>query len=83
LELVPLVIFPVKLSTPFEDTVIPVAPADPLIDRMFPVQLSVPAVENVTALQVVASEKKIFAATLADDPTPRLGVVMQLVTVAP
>jgi hypothetical protein len=46
--------------------------------------LKVPAVENKTLpLLLDATACEIAAATLAELPKPRLGVVMQLVAVAP
>jgi hypothetical protein len=48
-----------------------------------PTVVSVPPVEKATADVVVAAVRLIAAATLAAEPTPRLGVVMQLVVVTP
>jgi hypothetical protein len=49
-----------------------------------PVTFNVPAVENTKVVpELPDAVCAMFAVTLADDPTPRLGVVMQLVVVTP
>ena len=86
LELVtePPLILPVKLSVPAPvmlNVELEVPPVGPL---MAPVIDSVPVVENKTVLLIaVATPYEIAAATLAELPTPRLGVVMQGVDIAP
>ena len=54
-----------------------------LLPTTLPVKLSAPPDENVTVWLELAGAADELAATLADDPTPRLGVVMQLVVVTP
>ena len=75
---------PFRFNAPLPETITVAVPPyafGPIID---PVRIKVPELENAT-LPVVGVEAvcAIAAATLADDPTPRLGVVMQLVAVAP
>jgi hypothetical protein len=79
--LLPPVTLPVKLRTPLQ--VVPikiVCVPDGLV--MFPVMLRVPAVVKETMVPDV-DVLAMFAATLAAEPTPRLGVVMQFVVVTP
>jgi hypothetical protein len=74
---------PVCLKVPVPDEVT----VDPL--EVLPVYAREPAVNSVPldekdiAGVFVAAARLIDAATLADDPAPRLGVVMQLVVVTP
>ena len=76
--------FPITASNPLPVTDIAKQLLEPLAPVKLPVTLSAPPVEN-TKLVVEAPDAvcTMFAATLADDPTPRLGVVMQLVVVTP
>ena len=75
---------PFRFNAPLPETIIVAIPVNPLGPIIAPVRFKVPEVENATLLVVVAAAVcAIVAATLANDPTPRLGVVMQLVVVAP
>jgi hypothetical protein len=80
----PPLILPVKLSVPvlvMLNVELELPPVGPL---MAPVIDSVPAVENKTVLLLtVATPYEIAAATLAELPTPRLGVVIQGLPIAP
>jgi hypothetical protein len=54
-----------------------------LLPTTLPVQLRVPAVLRMTLPTVLLPPPDELAATLADDPRPRLAVVMHPVVVAP
>jgi hypothetical protein len=77
-------ILPVTFNAPVPETNTAVPLVLELGPVRLPLRLKVPPVENVMTLALtVVAVCAMIAATLAEFPTPRLGVVMQLVVVAP
>jgi hypothetical protein len=80
---VPPVELPVNASVPVPETRMAEELVAEELPTTLPVQLRVPAVDRFTLAVVLLPLPDELAATLADDPTPRIGVVMHGVAVAP